>query len=135
MAGWALGLLGLLISLRAELFDACGDPLAQASVNAVKMYSKQLENQQMDNVHTVTSFTVQLTQFCRHFDAWRLDVLLKRILRNFSLSFYRDALQDPECTAMPHGLNVRPVSQTIRSPQPVNQLTGHLVRNASHTLR
>jgi hypothetical protein len=63
LAGWALGLLGLLISLRAELFDACGDPLAQASVNAVKMYSKQLENQQMDNVDAVTSFTVQLTRF------------------------------------------------------------------------
>ena len=48
-----VSLLGLLISLRAELFDACGDPLAQASFNAVKMYSKQLENQQMDNVDAV----------------------------------------------------------------------------------
>ena len=63
MAGWALGLLGLLILLRAALFDACGDPLAQASVNAVKMYSKQLEHQQMDNVDAVTSFTVQLKRF------------------------------------------------------------------------
>lgn len=55
--GWMgvgfVGLVGLLISLRAELFDACGDPLAQASVNAVKMYSKQIENQQMDNVDAV----------------------------------------------------------------------------------
>lgn len=55
--GWIgvgfVGLIGLVISLRAELFDACGDPLAQASVNAVKMYSKQIENQQMDNIDAV----------------------------------------------------------------------------------
>ncbi len=55
--GWIgvgfVGLLGLLISLRAELFDAYGDPLAQASVNAVKMYSKQIENQQMDNIDAI----------------------------------------------------------------------------------
>lgn len=55
--GWMgvrfVSLLGLLISLRAELFDACWDPLAQASFNAVNMYSKQLENQQIDNVDAV----------------------------------------------------------------------------------
>ncbi len=55
--GWMgvgfVGLLGLVISLRAEIFDACGDPLAQASVNVVKMYSKQLENRQMENTDAV----------------------------------------------------------------------------------
>lgn len=52
--GWIgvgfVGLLGLVISLRAEIFDSCSDPLAQASVNVVKMYSKQLENRQLENV-------------------------------------------------------------------------------------
>lgn len=51
--GWIgvglVGVLGLAISLRAEIFEAHGDPHERASTHVVKMYAKQLENRRLEN--------------------------------------------------------------------------------------
>jgi len=51
--GWLgvgfVGLLGLMISHRAEIFDDCGDPHERASAQVTNMYAKQIDNRRMDN--------------------------------------------------------------------------------------
>lgn len=51
--GWfgvgLVGLLGLVISLRAEIFDKYGDPHERSCTHVVQMYSRQLENRQFEN--------------------------------------------------------------------------------------
>ncbi|WNJ98263.1 hypothetical protein L2D14_10295 [Thalassospiraceae bacterium LMO-JJ14] len=51
--GWLgvgfVGLLGLMISHRAEIFDDCSDPHERASAQVTDMYARQLENKRLDN--------------------------------------------------------------------------------------
>jgi hypothetical protein len=51
--GWfgvgLVGLLGLVISLRAEIFDRYGDPHERSCTHVVQMYSRQLDNRQFEN--------------------------------------------------------------------------------------
>lgn len=51
--GWLgvgmVGLLGLAISLRAELFEKYGDPHERSCTHVVQMYSRQLDNRQFEN--------------------------------------------------------------------------------------
>ena len=51
--GWfgvgLVGLLGLVISLRAEIFDEYGDPHERSCTHVVQMYSRQLENRRLEN--------------------------------------------------------------------------------------
>lgn len=51
--GWfgvgLVGLLGLVISLRAEIFDEYGDPHERSCTHVVQMYSRQLDNRQLEN--------------------------------------------------------------------------------------
>jgi hypothetical protein len=51
--GWfgvgLVGLLGLVISLRAEIFDEYGDPHERSCTHVVQMYSRQLDNRQFEN--------------------------------------------------------------------------------------
>lgn len=51
--GWLgvgfVGLLGLLISSRAEIFENVGDPHERASAHTVSMYAQQLKNREMEN--------------------------------------------------------------------------------------
>ena len=44
-----VGLLGLVISLRAEIFENYGDPHERSCTHVVQMYSRQLDNRQLDN--------------------------------------------------------------------------------------
>lgn len=51
--GWLgvglVGLIGLVISLRAEIFDEYGDPHERSCTHVVQMHSRQLENRQFEN--------------------------------------------------------------------------------------
>jgi hypothetical protein len=51
--GWLgvgfVGLLGLFISQRAEMFADCGDPHERASAQVAGLYARQLENNKLDN--------------------------------------------------------------------------------------
>lgn len=51
--GWfgvgLVGLLGLVISLRAEIFEQYGDPHERSCTHVVQMYSRQLDNRQFEN--------------------------------------------------------------------------------------
>lgn len=51
--GWfgvgLVGLLGLVISLRAEIFDEHGDPHERSCTHVVQMYARQLDNRQLEN--------------------------------------------------------------------------------------
>ena len=51
--GWLgvgmVGLLGLAISLRAEIFEKYGDPHERSCTHVVQMYSRQLDNRQFEN--------------------------------------------------------------------------------------
>lgn len=51
--GWIgvglVGVLGLAISLRAEIFETYGDPHERAANDVVKMYAQQLENRRFEN--------------------------------------------------------------------------------------
>lgn len=51
--GWLgvgfVGLLGLMISHRAEMFDDCGDPHERASAQVADLYARQLDNKRLDN--------------------------------------------------------------------------------------
>lgn len=51
--GWfgvgLVGLLGLVISLRAEIFEKYGDPHERSCTHVVQMYARQLDNRQFEN--------------------------------------------------------------------------------------
>lgn len=51
--GWLgvgmVGLVGLAISLRAEIFEKYGDPHERSCTHVVQMYSRQLDNRQFEN--------------------------------------------------------------------------------------
>lgn len=51
--GWMgvgfVGLVGLFISHRAEMFADCGDPHERASAQITDLYTRQLENNKLDN--------------------------------------------------------------------------------------
>lgn len=51
--GWIgvgfVGLMGLVISMRAEIFEHSGDPHERASTHTVQMLAKQQENERFEN--------------------------------------------------------------------------------------
>lgn len=51
--GWfgvgLVGLLGLVISLRAEIFDEYGDPHERSCTHVVQMYARQVDNRRLEN--------------------------------------------------------------------------------------
>ncbi len=56
--GWLgvgfVGLLGLMISHRAEVFEECADPHERASAQTAKMYARHLENRKLEGVEAET---------------------------------------------------------------------------------
>ena len=72
--GWLgvglVGLLGLVISLRAEIFDNYGDPHERSCTHVVQMYFRQLDNRQFEN---------RDAQLRRHGDDLRRDIMHRAV--------------------------------------------------------